>query len=72
YPTLTCIAWDYLPIQGSSVPSEQAFLSRGITSTMQHNGLAASMFSSLQLLKAGYRNGHVSAMIEVEAAVLNV
>ncbi|KAG2051505.1 hypothetical protein BDR06DRAFT_854678, partial [Suillus hirtellus] len=55
YPTLACIARDYLPIQGSSVPSEQAFLSGGITSTVRCNGLAALTFSSLQLLKAGYR-----------------
>ncbi|KAG2030984.1 hypothetical protein BDR03DRAFT_877116, partial [Suillus americanus] len=70
YPTLTHITQDYLLIQGSSIPSEQAFSSERITSTVQHNGLAALIFSSLQLLKAAYRNGHVSAMVEVEAAVL--
>ncbi|KAG2034611.1 ribonuclease H-like domain-containing protein [Suillus americanus] len=62
YPTLARIARDYLPIQGSSIPSKQAFSSRGITSTVRRNGLAASTFSSLQLLKAAYtsRKVHVT------------
>ncbi|KAG1893833.1 uncharacterized protein F5891DRAFT_985469 [Suillus fuscotomentosus] len=34
YPTLACIARDYLPIQESAVLSEQAFSSGGITSTI--------------------------------------
>ncbi|KAG2347760.1 hypothetical protein BDR05DRAFT_856548, partial [Suillus weaverae] len=50
YPTLARITRDYLPIQGSAVPSEQAFSSRGITSTIHHNSLAPSIFSVLQLL----------------------
>ncbi|KAG2078356.1 hypothetical protein BDR04DRAFT_1182419 [Suillus decipiens] len=63
---LSHIAHDYLPIQGSTVPSEYAFSSRGITSTLCHNALAPSTFSALQLLKAGYQNGHVSAATEAE------
>ncbi|KAG2033898.1 hypothetical protein BDR03DRAFT_871088, partial [Suillus americanus] len=63
---------DYLPIQGSAVPSKQAFSSRGITSTVRCNGLAPSMFSSLQLLKAAYKNGHISAQVEAEATILDV
>ncbi|KAG1838436.1 hypothetical protein DFJ58DRAFT_733810 [Suillus subalutaceus] len=59
YPTLACIAQDYLPIQGSSVLSEQAFSSGGITSTV---------------LKGAYRNGHLSAAVEAEghAALLDM
>ncbi|KAG2031016.1 ribonuclease H-like domain-containing protein [Suillus americanus] len=34
YPTLAHIAQDHLPIQGSSIPSKQAFSSGGITSTI--------------------------------------
>ncbi|KAG1824990.1 hypothetical protein EV424DRAFT_1320601 [Suillus variegatus] len=64
---LAHIACNYLPIQGSSVPSKQAFSSGGITSTVQCNALASSTFGSLQLLKAVYRNGHVSATVEAEA-----
>ncbi|KAG2072178.1 hypothetical protein BDR04DRAFT_1014380, partial [Suillus decipiens] len=57
---------DYLPIQGSTVPSEQVFSSGGITSTVQCNALATSTFSALQLLKGAYRNGHLSAAAEAE------
>jgi len=64
YPTLSRIARDYLPIQGSAVPSEQAFSSGGITSTIHRNSLMPSTFSALQLLKAEYKNGHVSAVSE--------
>ncbi|OAX39014.1 hypothetical protein K503DRAFT_856299 [Rhizopogon vinicolor AM-OR11-026] len=58
------IAWWGLPIQGSAVPSEQAFSSGGITSTIRRNSLVPSTFSALQLLKAAYKNGHVSTISE--------
>ncbi|KAG2060651.1 hypothetical protein BDR06DRAFT_862326, partial [Suillus hirtellus] len=54
YPTLACVVRDYLPIQGSAVPSECAFSSGGITSTLRHNALMSSTFSTLQVLKAAY------------------
>jgi hypothetical protein len=41
-------------------------MSGGITSTLRHNSLAVSTFGALQLLKAAYRNGHVSAAVEAE------
>ena len=66
YPTLSRIARDYLPIQGSAVPSERAFSSGGITSTLRRNSLAPSTFSALQLLKAAYNNGHISAVSEAQ------
>ncbi|KAG2741697.1 hypothetical protein P692DRAFT_201678266, partial [Suillus brevipes Sb2] len=50
FPTLSRITRDYLPIQGSAIPPEQAFLSGGITLTVRRNGLAPLTFSSLQLL----------------------
>ncbi|KAG2338647.1 hypothetical protein BDR05DRAFT_951815 [Suillus weaverae] len=58
---------------GSAVPSECAFSNRGITSTLHHNALAPATFSTLQLLKASYHNGHVSAATEAEefAAMLD-
>ncbi|KAG2039976.1 hypothetical protein BDR03DRAFT_858979, partial [Suillus americanus] len=37
YTTLARIVCNYLAIQGSAVPSEQAFSSGGITSTIRHN-----------------------------------
>ncbi|KAG1805105.1 uncharacterized protein HD556DRAFT_1437268 [Suillus plorans] len=74
YPTLARIARDYLPIQGSSVPSEQAFSSGGITSTIRRNALVTDTFTALQLLKGAYRNGHLSAGVEAEghAASLDI
>ncbi|KAG2754351.1 hypothetical protein P692DRAFT_201688417, partial [Suillus brevipes Sb2] len=50
-PKAPSIARDYLPIQGSSVPSEQAFSSGGITSTIRRNALGTDTFTALQLLK---------------------
>ncbi|KAG2056758.1 hypothetical protein BDR06DRAFT_969779 [Suillus hirtellus] len=47
-----------------SIPHYLAF--GGITSTLCRNALAPATFSALQLLKAGYRNGHVSAATEAE------
>ncbi|KAG1900994.1 ribonuclease H-like domain-containing protein [Suillus fuscotomentosus] len=44
YPTLSHIVCDYLPIQGSAVPSECAFSSRGITSTLRRNALDHGSF----------------------------
>ncbi|OJA09668.1 hypothetical protein AZE42_03662 [Rhizopogon vesiculosus] len=64
YPTLAQIARDYLPIRGSAVLSEQAFSSGGNTSTIRRNSLVPSTFSALQLLKAAYKNRHVSAVSE--------
>ena len=61
YPTLSCIARDYLAIQGSAVPSERAFSSGGLTATSRHNKLSSRTFESLQLLKSAYRNGHTAA-----------
>ncbi|KAG2064078.1 hypothetical protein BDR04DRAFT_1036226, partial [Suillus decipiens] len=66
YLTLAQIAHNYLPIQGSAVPSQCAFSSGGITPTLCRNALASSTFSALQLMKAAYCNGHLSAAMEAE------
>jgi hypothetical protein len=66
YPTLSHMARDYLPIQGSSTPSERAFSSGGLTGTKQWNRLKTDVFKSLQLLKSAYRNGHISAANDAE------
>jgi len=54
FPTLSRMAHDYLAIQGSSVPSEQAFSSGGLTGTSLHNQLNPSTFEALQILKSAY------------------
>jgi hypothetical protein len=67
YPTPSRMARDYLAIQGSATPSEQAFSSGGITGTRNRNGLAS--FEALQLLKSAYRNGHIMAADEAAKRV---
>jgi hypothetical protein len=55
------MARDYLAIQGSATPSERAFSGGGLTGTKSRNRLNGRVFECLQLLKSGYRNGHISA-----------
>ena len=63
------MAWDYLTIQGSSVPSEQAFSSGGLTGTSLHNHLSLAIFKALQILKSAYRNGHINAAQEAKGHI---
>jgi len=63
------IAKDYLAIQGSTVASERSFSSSGITATARRNCLLPDMVGALQLLKSGYRQGHISAATQAELAV---
>jgi hypothetical protein len=63
------MARDYLAIQGSSVPSERAFSSGGLTSTSLRNRLSPATFEALQILKSAYKNGHISAFQEAEGRV---
>jgi hypothetical protein len=58
----------YLAIQGSAVASERAFSSGGITGTTRRNWLLPTTFEALQLLKSGYRQGHISTMVQAEFA----
>ena len=55
------MARDYLAIQGSATPSEQAFSGGGITGTSNRNRLSVTSFEALQLLKSAYRNKHIAA-----------
>ena len=61
------MACDYLAIQGSAVPFEQAFSSGGLTATARQNRLSGDIFKALQILKSGYRNGHIRASEQAEA-----
>ena len=67
YPMLARVARDYLAIQGSSVPSECAFSSGGLTGTRLCGRLNPRMFEALQILKSGYQNGHIGAAEQAEA-----
>ena len=64
YPTLKCIARDYLAIQGSVTPSEHVFSSGGITGSACRSCLSTDTFEALQILKGAYWNGHVKAVDE--------
>jgi hypothetical protein len=50
-------------------PSEHAFSSGGIMATPRHSSLHPDTFSVLQIVKAGYRNGHLSTNDEAASAV---
>ena len=67
YPTLLRIARDYLAIQGSAVASEHAFSNGSLTATRCCNRIKAETFEALQILKSGYRNGHISTSQQAEA-----
>jgi len=63
------MACDYLAIQGSSVPSERAFSSGGLTGTSLRYRLTPATFEALQILKSAYRNNHISATEEAEGHI---
>ena len=54
------MAWDYLALQGSATPSENASSSGGLSGTKNCNCLDGTVLESLQLLKSAYCNGHIS------------
>src|SRR5277367_1327550 len=55
-PTWASLARDYLPIMASSVSSERAFSSAGITISKRRNRLKGDIVEALQCLKLLYRN----------------
>ena len=66
------MACDYLAIQGSATPSEQAFSSGGTTGTAKRNHLSAEAFEALQLLKSTYQNEHVGAHLEAQKHTIHL
>ena len=56
YPTWATLACDYLAIMASSVSSERAFSSAGITISKRRNRLKGIIVEALQCLKCLYRN----------------
>jgi len=65
YPIWSHMARDYLAIPGSSVPSERAFSSGRHIGTEFRNSLSTDTFEALQILKSGYKQGIISAAIEI-------
>jgi len=70
YPVLAQMVRDYLPIQGSSTPSERAFSSASFTDSKQRNWLASDIFGALQVLKSAYHHGHMSARNPTNISIL--
>jgi len=64
FPTLSCLACDYLVIQGSSIASEQAFSSGGLTDTLQCNCMEPFLFGQVQILKHTYKTHLLDASVE--------
>jgi hAT family C-terminal dimerisation region len=56
YPTLCCIAIDYLACQASSVACEWLFSGGGEIATKRHAQLGATRFKELQIMKFAWRN----------------
>jgi hypothetical protein len=55
YPVWASLALDYLPIMASSVSSERAFSSAGITISKRRNRLGPDLVEALQFLKCWFR-----------------
>jgi hypothetical protein len=56
YPIAASLARDYLAIMASSVSSERAFSSAGITLSKRRNRLKGDIVEALQCLKCMYHN----------------
>jgi hypothetical protein len=56
YPTWAYLARNYLPVMASSVSSERAFSSAGITISKRRNRLKKDIVEALQCLKCMYHN----------------
>ncbi|KIJ25390.1 hypothetical protein M422DRAFT_193528, partial [Sphaerobolus stellatus SS14] len=67
YPTVACIARDFLTIQGSSVPCKCCFSSSRQTGTTQCNSLLPKTFEALQILKNAYKSGDLKTVEETLA-----
>ena len=55
FPTICRMAFDYLPVQASSVPCERVFSSSADTDTNKRNRISADLMEALQLLKYAYK-----------------
>ena len=56
FPTLRCIAIDYLACPASSVPCKQLFSAGGKIATKRCSQLGAARFKELQVMKSVWKN----------------
>lgn len=62
-PTWASLAWDYLAIMASSVPSERAFSSAAETITKRRSRLKADIVEALQVLKHAHKEGNLRRIV---------
>ncbi|KAG8736244.1 hypothetical protein FRC11_002744 [Ceratobasidium sp. 423] len=62
FPLLYQVAMDVLPVQASSVSSEQAFSSSKLTCTHEWNKISAEHMEELQVLKHSLHHCHADDM----------
>lgn len=66
-PTWASLAMDFLPIMASSVSSERAFSSAGITITKRRNRLKAGIVEALQSLKHAMRSDTMQGVYDSDS-----
>jgi hypothetical protein len=59
FPTIFCIAMNYLPIQASAVPCEQVFSSSTETNTKKRNRIWPELMEAIQVLKFSLKKSRV-------------
>ena len=69
YPTWASLARDYLAIMASSVSSERAFSSAGITINKHRNRLKGDLVEPLQCMKCIYHNGLLFREVQVSSEI---
>ena len=72
YPVWSSLALDYLPIMASSVSSERAFSSAGITISKRRNRLGPDLVEALQFLKCWFRRDLIFREYPTIASEYNV
>lgn len=75
YPVWGSLARDFLPVMASSVSSERAFSSAGITISKRRNRLRPDVIEALQFLKCMYRRDllfHENPCAKVELEELHI
>ena len=60
YPTICKTAFDFLPVQASSVPCERVFSPSADTDTHKCNRIKPDLMEALQLQKYGYKKEHLN------------
>ena len=63
------MAWDYLPIQASSVPCECVFSDAGLTDTKHHAHILPENFGDIQIVKNKFKKDRWWYEAEIVASV---